>query len=221
MKKIGLSLTGVGVAMAFAFAAQSAQASSMQCPGQGEGGVYQNELPGEGCTPQETYGTFSTTAYSADNVALEVDGTIVNGDDLLTPGDIIEVEIDLDDVMAHLKANQQEALMLAADAGIRPGYNVFKNGTPVSAKLSDIEVRAVAKYVLVNIQSGTARGQSDPAGSNTSRAVATAQAIGRAIGSTIRSAFNFRVGFTRVTERQPNGAVRYQTEITISINEPD
>ena len=229
MRKLGVNLAVVGVAMAVALAAQSAEAGSAQCPvngdgGGGGGGDQQIELSpdGEICPPTTYYTPLNLTAHTADNVAVQVTGIIENGDDLLQPGDVIEVEIELDDVMAHLKANEQDALMLAAASGVRQGPGAFKVGI-TSAKLSDAEAKAVAEYVLVNMQSRRATGRSDPAGQNTTRREAWYIATVRAIGSAVRDAIQPRGSARAVREVtiHPDGSRTYRTEVQIEINPED
>lgn len=206
--------------MAIALAAQSAEARTSVCPGNGDnGGTHQQQVEeGEPCEPTY-YSPMSATAYTADNVAVSFAATIENGDDLLQPGDVIEVEIDLNDIVAYLKNNEQEALVLASASGVRPGAGL-KADRMTAAKLSDAEAKEVAEYVLVNMQSRRATGRSSPAGQNTSRAQAFVEATIRAIGSAVRDALQPRGTVTGVREVtiHADGSRTYRTEIQIDIN---
>lgn len=223
MKKFGVSLAGAGVAAVFILAAQSAHAGTALCPGDnsGEGGgVHDNQVPGDNCPqPGDGYSSLELTTYTADNVAVDVVTVVEAGDEILAPGTIIEVEIDLDDVMAYLKQNEDKALVLAAASGIRP-TGIIKTARPMAAKLSSAEVKVVAVSLLSSMQGSTARGRSDPAGQNTSRREATGIAYIRAIGSAIRSAFSANARASRTVEIRPDGTRIYRTEVQVEVN-PD
>lgn len=223
MKKLGLSLAGAGVAAVFALAAQVAHAETIICPTPGDdgGGVYQEEVGGEPCPqPTGSYTPLEFTAQTADNVPVEVITTVEDGDEILAPGTITEVTVEFDDVMAYLKDNEEEALALAAAQGIRPS-SVMKAGRPASAKLNAAEVKLVAENLYGTMQSRTSTGRSNPAGQNTTRRESRAEAVGRAIGGFVRSAFSMRIGFVRTAEHRVDGSVSYRTEFQIEVNPQD
>jgi len=215
-RNLGVNLAGVGVEIAVALAAQSAEARTSVCPG--NGGTHQQQIEvGEPCPTY--YSPMDATAYTADNVAVSFTATIENGEDLLEPGTVIEVEIDLNDVVALLKNNEREALVLASSAGVRPGAGL-KVDRMTAARLSDAETKAVAEYVLANMQGRRATGRSDPAGPNTTRREAWYTATIRAIGSAVRDAFQPRASARGVREVtvHPDGRRTYRTEVQIDIN---
>lgn len=217
--KLGSGLAGIGAAMVFILAAQTAEASTRQCPGGEGGGEHQIELPPEGvdpCLPSGGYVELNTTVYTGTNVAYNVEVDIENGNDYLQIGEVIEVEIEFDDVIASLKANEKDAVVLAAAIGVRPNAAGSKSGVVNAAntmagsadKLTEAEFEAVANYVYVSMQSGgRATGRSDPASNSfTSRVQATAQAIGRAWNSFTSSLPNRFDGWLSHTTYYPNGA---------------
>ena len=192
--KLSASLAGVGAAVIFAFAAQTAQAQT--CPvGDGGGVTMPIEVTDPGLEPCQPSGgdvELITTVQTANNTSYAVQTEVPGGYDYLEVGEVVEVEIEFDDVMAALKANEQEAVVLAAAIGVRPDVVGLKSGVMAvantarsSAKLTEAEYRAVATHMFVSMQSGgRATGRSDPApNSLISRIEATGQAIGRAWNS--------------------------------------
>jgi len=186
-----IGLAGVGAAVIVAMAAQTAQAQT--CPTDGDlgGGVEQVEV-GDGsepCPPTTYYTPISVDAQNALGEQYTVTGEIENGDDYLQVGEFVEVEIDLGDVMAALKADEENAVALAVAAGIRSSdtKSGVINAAPSTSvtKLSDAEYKALAKYVHVALQnSGRATGRSSPAQNSwTSRAQAFGEAVRNALST--------------------------------------
>lgn len=186
--KMRSGLTIAGTALAFALVAHTAEASTTMCEPGGGGGPEQPShrlaCGGGGFTPIVTTIQTATSSY---NVHTEVE----DGYDLLQLGEVIEVEIDVDTVIASLKGNPEDAMKAAIALGVRSndgaksGVMQAIGGAPTSStKLSEGELKQVATLLRASMQSGgKAKGRSDPAGPSTSRVQATIQAISRAINS--------------------------------------
>ena len=223
MNMLTLKIMAGGAALALTLAAQGAEARSATGPiDNGSGPPHPIAVQPVGNLPNPSQSYVEFTGRTADNVAVEVTTIVENGEELLQPGEVIEVEIDLDDVVAYLKSNEHEAVILAAETDVRPyGQRLKTEAGSNASKLSDAEIEAVARRIMVNTQSGgTARGRSDPATGNTSRLQATAQAWGRIIANTIRRAFPNVRGRVRYTDYHPNGQVRSRTEADFEFNGP-
>lgn len=211
--KMRSSLAGVGLALVFGLAAQTAEAGT-QCPGGGEGGDQQVELGqdgGELCQPTGST-SVTTTSLDATGASYTAELTFEGADEYLEIGEFVEIEIDLDDVTAALRANPKEALALASSIGVREGKSGVAHAANVaSAKLTDAEYAEVANYVAANFQN-RATGRSDTATNRTtSRIEAGIQAFERgvaALGRGIRSAImpNIRTG-ARERIQRPDGTV--------------
>ena len=227
--KIRSSLAGVGAALVFGLTAQAAEASSIQCPGGGEGGGEQQiEVGQEGGPPCPQPGgtsSFTATGQSGTGDAYTAEVTLEGPDEMLQPGEVVEIEIDLDDVMASLRSNEEHALALASAFGVRPSEAGAKSGVANASnafgasvgKLTEAEVEAVAKYVYVSLQSGRATGRSDPATSTwNSRLQAGVQAFERAMSAIGRMIPDVRIR-GRETIRDGNNVVRRETSIEVDI----
>lgn len=211
--KLRNGLMGVGAALALALVAQSAQAQSCNSGG-GGGDVI--EMAPDDQLPCEPIGGGSapliTEATNANGIVYEVQATLPEGNDYLQIGEVVEVTVDYEDVMASLRANEKDAIALAASLGMR---SIEKGGVvKASHKLTDAEYNALATYVHVAAQSaGRSTGRSNPAGDSFTRRVdAAAQAFGRAMDAIGRNIPSFN-GFMTVRTFHPNGQMR--TEVVI------
>jgi hypothetical protein len=222
--KLNASLTGAAAAMLFVLAANGANATTAQCsgPDNGLGGTYQQEVgQGDPCETQPSWTPLIATVYTANNEAYTVQAEIENGSDYLLPGEVIEVSMDLDDVMAALKSDEQQAVAVAEELGIRKksvGTRAAMMAGTWHTKLSDAEYAKVANYVYKSMQSsgGRATGRSDPAGSFTSRVAAVSQAVSRMFDSIGRNLPNFSFGMT-TRKYYPNGQVQSETTVEVGV----
>lgn len=214
--KLRTSLAGVGAAMVFALAAQGAEASTIQCPGNGNegGGEQQVEVGQEdpNCAPAGGYSSVTTSSVDATGAAYTAEVTFEGPDEYLAIGEVVEVEIDADAIIAALRANPKAAVQVAFDIGVRESKSdVVRAANIASAKLTESEYAAVASYIKTAVQArGT--GRSDPATNNsTSRLERGIQAFERAVsslGGAIRNAImpNIRTG-ARERIQRPDGTV--------------
>lgn len=213
-------LAAAGTAVLMVMTAQTAEASATQCNNpHGEGGVYQEELTdGEPCEPTGGYAQLHTTVYTANSAAYSVSAEVPDGNEFMALGEVAEVEIDVDAVVAALKADDKQAHVMAVALGLRPKDIQLASGKSVSysssAKLTESEYIVVASYVTASMQSGgTARGRSDPAPNTFTRRVeAISQAVSRAFDSIGRNLPNIRA-YLSVKTFHPNGQVK--SEVTI------
>lgn len=163
----------------------------------------------------------NSTIQGANNSTYVVTTLVDAGAEYLQPGEVVEVEIDLGQVVGLLKDNPKEAMALAVAMGLRseetkPGL-IRAVHTGPSAKLNDFELQQLATLLKVSMQNnGRARGRSDPAGTLTTRTQATIQAITRAIQSFARSIPSFGYSYRRV-EYYPNGNKKVEVEQTLGI----
>ncbi len=226
--KLHIGLAGVGAAIVFSLAAQSAQAQQCPIDGGDGGGINPIEVTpeGPGCEPPGgSYAPLSAVVENANGVVYDVSAEVENGFDYLEVGEVVEVEIDFDDVMAALKSDEQQALVLADAAGVRPepvnpksGFVNVSRTFGASAKLSESEMTAVATYVYASMQSGRATGRSDPAPNSwVSRIEATGQAISRAFDAIGRNIPSISLGMTHRTYHS-NGRVRSETVMQAEVN---
>lgn len=212
-----------GAALAFVMVGHTASAKAASCTPNHPGGNQQIELPDDSLDCWSPPAPLSTTVQGAYNATYTVTGQVDGGFDILQPGEVIEVEIDVEDVMAALNDNPKEAMALAVAMGVRskdelkPGL-VRAVSTHSTDKLTDGELKQVATLLRASLKSGgKARGRSDPAGSWTSRVEATAQAIGRAIQSFTSSLPSFGYSYTRI-EYYPNGQKKTEVRQEIGVN---
>lgn len=218
--KLRSGLVGVGVAVAFTLAANTASASSDPC--QNGGGEQQIELPQDGTEPCPGTGStpLVTTVYSASSTPYTVEAEVDDGLDLLQPGEVIEVEMDLDMVMASLEMNPKDAVALAVALGVRsndakPGVAKTADTIGISGnKLTEGELKKVASYYIQS--RGRATGRSDPAGSFTSRVQATTQAIGRMFSSIAGAIPDFSATYTTTTYHA-SGQKKKETKMSIEL----
>lgn len=187
-------LMSMGAAVILAFAAQAAQAQT--CPTEGD---HQVEVGQDG----ETCGSLTpiiVVAENADGVEHTITGEVPNGQDFLQIGEVVEVEIEYDDILAALKADEKNALALAAAVGLHPaeGKSAVIDTAHRAAKatLTDAEYRALASHMHVSLQNRSrASGRSDPASNSFTRRIdAYAQAFGRMMNSIGRNlpSLNYR-----------------------------
>jgi hypothetical protein len=222
MMKLCSGLAGVGAALVFGLAAQAAQASSIQCPTGGDG-VQQMEVPGEPCEPVGGYTTVTTSGLDAAGTAYSAELTFEGSDDYLAVGEYIELEMDLDDINAALRANPKTAVELASALGIRDSKSgVSRAANFASAKLTDAEYAEMATYVAARLQN-RATGRSDTAtNGSTSRTEAALQAFERlmsSIGGAVRRAIMPNVSrTTREIRRNDQGVVIYERSVETTIN---
>lgn len=187
------------------------------------------EVPGasEPCLPSGEYAPLSMTAYTSDNTAYIVEAQIEGGDGYLAPGEVVEVEIDIDDVMASLKANEHDALVLAAHLGVRSTNYRSKSGVTnaiptdpaATVKLTGTEYEAVARlvYASVRVSGSRATGRSDPAPNSWTRRIeAVGQALGRAFQA-IGHAFATAPTSMRVQQYSSDGARKYETVTQLEV----
>lgn len=220
------ALTGASFAMLFAFAAQSAQAAI--CPAEGPSGWPEEVqvLPAD-AEPCYTGGSTTVSTSGVDGGGAPYSATIVaeSPDTYLMTGDVVEVEVEYETVVAALRSDEKTAVALAAAIGVRPqpgkdrAVDVANHSTP---KLTDEEYSEMASYVLTTMQArGTATGRSNPAPDNfQSRVQATAQAFSNAmssIGAAIGRALpDIRFRSTTRT-RDANNVVRQETVVEIDV----
>ena len=219
-------LMGVGAALALALAAQGANAQT--CPGNGGGGVYQNEV-GDGTQCPEPGGsvTWIETFTHSDGTSYEAEAEVEDGDELLPAGEYIEVEIDLDATVAFLESDDALAMKAAAAMGLRnpsiAAQHAAFAGSPMAlmGKLSDIELKLVARHVhsAMKAQNG-ARGRSDTSNGFLSRLEGWGQAASRAFQNFTRS---LPTGSLLVGSRTyyPNGNVKKETGVVLHIREAE
>lgn len=223
--KMRSSLAGIGAAMVFALAAQGAEASTVQCPGNGEGGGEQQVEVGQedpNCAPTGGYSSVTTTSQDATGASYTAEVTFEGPDQYLEIGEYVEVEIDAEDIIAALRANPKAAVDVAFEIGVRESKSgVSRAANIASAKLTESEFTAVANYVKTALQT-RATGRSDPATNNsTSRLERGIQAFERAVsslGRAVRSAImpNIRTGGKeRITHA--NGTV-VEREVYFELN---
>ncbi len=209
--KMRSGLAIAGTAFAFMMMGHTAEARTASCPPKHEGGHDQQiEVPDDSLDCWSPPAPLSTTVQGAYNAIYTVTTQVDGGFDILQPGEVVEVEIDVEDVIASLNDNPKETLALAVALGVRakdepkPGI-VRAVHTLSTDKLTEGELKQVATLLTASLKSGgKARGRSDPAGSWTSRVEATAQAISRAIQSFTSSLPSFGYSYTRI-EYYPNG----------------
>lgn len=225
--KLRTNLAAVGIALTVGLAAQAAEARNVQCPGGGEGGGGEQQVElgqdGGSCDPQASYTPLSVTAHDANGAAYTVETMVEDGDELLELGEVVEVEIDLDDFMASLKANEQDAVALAAAFGFRPAGSkagVADAGHAVG-KLSEAEFESVAKHVYVSLQSGRATGRSDPAGPSTSRWIGLQQAFSRAVTAMGAALSQTRIGPMYVRTYHSSGVQKTERTATVEVTPAD
>lgn len=216
--RVRTAVMGAGVALAMVLAGQAAQAKG--CAPAGGGGDMQVELPDDGIPCDQGIGGpafLSTEVQNANGVSYTVDAVVPDGNEYLQIGEVVEVSIDYDAVMAGLRANEKEAFALASALGMRsPG----KNGTiKADNKLNDSEYHAVATYIHVAIQgSGRSTGRSDPApNSFTRRVEAVGQAFGRAMDAIGRNLPSFN-GYVSVKTYHPNGQMRSEVQMGAEVS---
>lgn len=223
--KMRSSLAGLGAAVAFGLMAQAAQAGT-QCPTGNEGGGEQQIELGQGGEPCPTLGgstTATTTGQDATGASYSAELTFEGSDEYLAVGEYVEIEMDVDDVNAALRANPKAAVELASAIGIRDSKSdLARAANFASAKLTEAEYKELAAYVSVNLQN-RASGRSDTAtNTTTSRIEAGLQAFDRlvsSLGRAVRSAIMPNVSRTvRETRRNDQGVVIYERSIETTIN---
>ncbi len=119
--KVQSVITGVGAALVLALAAQNAQAQSCPQSDPDGGGLALHEVSGseEDCPVTGSPVALQENFVSETGEEYTVSAVIEAGDSYLLVGEYVEVEIELNDVMASLKANEQDAITLATELGIR------------------------------------------------------------------------------------------------------
>ena len=172
----------------------------------------QIEVPsddGGGCLPTGGPAYLSTEVQNANGVTYEVEATVPDGNDYLQVGEVVEVSVDYDTVVAALKSNEKEAVTLAKALGMRSSE---KGAVSANAKLTDAEYDKLATHIQkAAYQSGRATGRSNPAPDAFTRRVdAVAQAFGRAMDSIGRNLPSFNA-FLSVRTYYPNGQMRSET----------
>lgn len=209
--RVRAAVVGTGFALAMVFSAQTAQAQA--CPPTGGDGDMQIELPGDGTSCDQGGGGpafLSTEVQNANGVSYSVDAVVPDGNEYLQIGEVVEVSIDYDDVMASLRANEKGTVALASALGMRSSGKKGKINADI--KLNDSEYHAVAEFVHVAVQrNGRSTGRSDPAtNSFVKRVEAAGQAFERAMNAIGRNLPSFS-GFVTIRTYHPNGQV--QTEV--------
>lgn len=195
--KMRTGLAGIGAAMVLTLGAQHAQAQTCPIDGGNGGGEQQIEVPveggGEPCNPGSSYTPFTMFTENANGVPYTITGEVENGDQYVQIGDVAEVEMNLDDITAALKADDKRAFAFAAAVGVRaPDSNWrFANAVyrPADARLTETEYRELANYMRIGMQNngqngGRVTGRSDPAPDRFTRYVdQVSQAFGRMMDS--------------------------------------
>lgn len=208
--------------LALACAAFSANAQSCPGGGLGDGGVYQDEVPGES-EPCTDFGYTVVTAQSVDatGAAYTAQLTFEGQDEYLQIGEVVEVELDYEIVVAALRNDPDAAMAVASAIGLRDNkFGVTHVASRASAKLTEAEFAAVANHVMVTLQN-RAVGRSDPAtNNNTSRLDRALQAFDRLV-STISNGIRNAIPDLRAKAseriRRPDGTVvERQIEVEIS-----
>jgi|GEM_PF-3284855 len=232
--KLRTGLMGVGAVLAMVMAAQSAQAQSCPTGNDNGGNPHQIEVPPEGtepCAPMTGYSTVTATALDATGTSYTADLTFEPGEQYLQIGEYVEVEIDIDDVMASLRANPKAAVRLVSSLGLRDDKEVVAREAKTSvthavnrassAKATDAEYAMLATYIKTNLQT-RATGRSDTAtNTTTSRLERGVQAFERAVSSLGRAVSDaipdFKFGM-REKIRNSNNVVVREREITVELS---